>query len=160
MLSGSKLEIMKELESNTVESSELVEETFNFWLNDNGHIRSPFPTYIHSELRPLATTRFFEWAKSLNEEAKDELNDEAIGEKFEEIIFETATTLIKTEDERITILYPFLPRLGDNLKDDSDQESTIVDRSIIKEGDTSFLKVFCETDASKDKWTTTFELPL
>jgi len=41
------------------------------------------------------------------------LNDESIGEKFEKIIFETATKLIKTEDERITIVYPFLPRLKD-----------------------------------------------
>ena len=40
-----------------------------------------------------------------------ELNDEAIAEKFEEIIFEAALPMILTEDERISILYPFLPRL-------------------------------------------------
>ena len=151
---------MKELDSSTVESSELVEQTFKFWFTDNGHIRSPFPTYIQNELKVLATERFYEWVNGLRPEAKDELNDEAVGEKFEEIIFETATTLIKTEDERITILYPFLPRLGDALKDENGNESTIVDRAITKEGDTNLLKVFCENTNGGEKWTTTFPLPI
>jgi hypothetical protein len=151
---------MRELDSSTVESSELVEQTFKFWFSDNGHIRSPFPEYIREELKPLSTKRFYEWVTGLNPEAKDELNDEAVGEKFEEIIFETANDLIKTDDERITILYPFLPRLGDSLKDDSDQESTIKERELTKDGDSNFLKVYCETNNTKDKWTTTFQLPI
>jgi len=151
---------MKELDSNTVESSELVEQTFKFWFNNNEHIRSPFPDYIQSDLKHEATGKFFNWAKGLDPKAKDELNDEAVGEKFEELIFETALKLIKTEDERITILYPFLPRLNDELKDDNGVDSIIIDRSIYKEGDTSFLKVKCEKNDSKEKWETSFELPL
>jgi hypothetical protein len=151
---------MRELESNTVESSELVDQTFKFWFVDNEHIRSPFPTYIHPELREQSTQRFFEWANSIDPKAKDELNDEGVGEKFEEIIFETALTLIKTDDERITILYPFLPRLGDNLNDENQNESTIVDRATQKEGDTNYLNITCKNDATGEKWKTAFELPL
>ena len=154
------METMKELDSTTVESSELVEQTFMFWLNDHGHIRSPFPTYIHSQLKSQATERFYNWVSTLKPEAKEELNDEAVGEKFEEIIFETATTLIKTEDERLTILYPFLPRLGDALSNDQGEESEIVDRAIVKEGDTNFLKVTCAKKSDGEKWSTTFELPI
>jgi hypothetical protein len=151
---------MKELDSTTVESSELVNQTFKFWFNDNEHIRSPFPTYIQSELREKAVKRFFDWAVGLDIEAKDELTDEEIGEKFEEIIFEMAIPMIKTDDEKITIMYPFLPRLGDSLNDDNQEESTIVDREIRKEGDTSLLRVVCKNSVSDSKWETQFELPL
>ena len=151
---------MKELESNTVESTDLVEQTFKFWLNDNNHIRTPFPSYIHSELKLKATARFYQWVDGLRPEAKDELNDEAVGEKFEEIIFETATGLIKTEDERLTILYPFLPRLNDSLKDEHGKESVIVDRILKKEKDTNFMEITCIQNESKEKWKTSFQLPI
>lgn len=151
---------MKELDNTTVESSELVNQAFLFWFSDHEHIRSPFPNYIHGELREFATERFYKWVSSLNSGAKDELNDEAVGEKFEEIIFEAATKLVKTEDERITILYPFLPRLMDNLANENGEESEIVDRALLKEGDVSFLKVTCVKKSDGERWSTRFELPL
>ena len=151
---------MKELESNTVESSEMVEETFKFWFNDNEHIRSPFPKYIHTQLKEESTQKFFEWATSLNPKAKDEMNDEMIGEKFEEFIFETATTLIKTDDERITVMYPFLPRLGDKLQKEGDTDSVVIDRALLKEGDHSYLKINLENLETKEKWDTKFDLPV
>ncbi|NOQ72848.1 MAG: hypothetical protein GQ574_12630 [Crocinitomix sp.] len=152
---------MKALELNTVESSELVEQTFRFWFTDQEHIRSPFPNYIRPNLQREATEKFFTWANNINPKAKDELNDEIIGEKFEEIIFETADKLVKTEDERITIQYPFLPRLGDQLKDPQQEgDSNVVDRIMLKEGDTSYLKVVLENSISKTPWETKFELPL
>ena len=151
---------MRELDSTTVESSELVEHTFKFWFNDNEHIRSPFPTYIQPELKVKSTNRFFDWAVGLDPKAKDELSDEAVGEKFEEIIFEVATSLIKTEDERITILYPFLPRLDDALNGAGKEASTIVDRKIYKDGDTSLMKVVCKEVETENQWETEFQLPL
>ncbi len=151
---------MRELDSTTVESSELVNQTFKFWFTDNEHIRSPFPTYIQPELKTESTKNFYNWAIGLDPKAKDEMTDEEVGEKFEELIFEAAIPLIKTEDERITILYPFLPRLGDSLNDDNDEESTIVNRELRKEGDTSLLKVICKSLVSSSKWETQFELPL
>jgi len=151
---------MKELEKDTVEGSELVEQTFKFWFNDNEHIRSPFPDYIQRQLKLEATDLFYNWTKKLNNKAKEELNDEIIGEKFEEIIFEQATKLIKTEDERITIIYPFLPRTGDLLKNGTETDSQVIDRTIIKEGDTSFLKLKMKKSDSEEVWDTQIELPI
>lgn len=151
---------MKELELDTVESSELVEQTFKFWFNDNDHIRSPFPDYIQRQLKLDATEKFFTWAKDLNPKAKEEMNDEMIGEKFEEIIFETASEMVKTEDERITIVYPFLPRIGDKLEDKGAVDSYVVDRAITKEGDNKSLKMTLEKSDSKEKWETSIELPV
>jgi len=155
---------MKELTANTVESSELVEQTFKFWFADNEHIRSPFPLYIQPMLKENATEIFFKWAEGLNAKAKDEVNDTIVGEKFEEIIFEEATKLVKTEDERITILYPFLPRLDDIIKGSQDgkneeEENTVVGRSLTKEGDSSYMKVVLEKTDTNARWETKFELP-
>lgn len=154
--------IMKQqdlLNPGTVESSELVQETFEFWFSDREHIRSPFPAYVHNDLKRISTERFYDWAKNLKDSAKDEMNDEMIGEKFEEIIFDVATQLVKTDDERITILYPFLPRLGDPIIDESNQRGTILNRHIVRDGDKSYLKVNFEC-ADKTVRETSFELPL
>lgn len=153
---------MKELEPNTLESSELVEQTFNFWFTDNEHIRSPFPEYIRPILKEKAVDGFFKWVTSLNPKAKEEVNDEMIAEKFEEIIFETALNMVITEDEKITIQYPFLPRLNDEIfaNENHELKSIIIDRALLKEGDDSYLKVKAEELISKKVWETKFELPL
>ncbi len=152
---------MKALEPNTVESSELVEQTFNFWFSDNEHIRSPFPEYIRPILKEKAVENFFKWVSNLNPKAKEEVNDEMIAEKFEEIIFETAMGLVHTEDEKITIQYPFLPRVDDEIRNNEEdiQISKIIDRTLTKEGDTKFLKVKLENVSNRQVWETKFELP-
>ncbi len=154
---------MNILQPNTIESSELVEQTFNFWFSDNEHIRSPFPDYIRPILKEKAVNSFFKWVSGLNPKAKEEVNDEMIAERFEEIIFETALELVITDDEKITIQYPFLPRLGDeitNKENDIQVISCIIDRSILKDIDTPYLKLKLEKNISKDIWETRFELPL
>lgn len=155
---------MKELDQNTLESGELIEQTFKYWFSDHKHIRSPFPDYIHSKLKEKSTELFFNWVSQLDPKGKDEINDEIIGERFEEIIFETAIGMVKTEDERITILYPFLPRLGDQIQNETDNdsknESIVINRIIVKEGDVSCLKIVLENVISKENWETKFELPV
>lgn len=152
---------MKALEPNTVESSELVEQTFTFWFSDNEHIRSPFPEYIRPILKEKAVENFFKWVSNLNPKAKEEVNDEMIAEKFEEIIFEAAMGLVHTEDEKITIQYPFLPRVDDEIRNNEEdiQISKIIDRTLTKEGDTKFLKVKLENISDQQVWETKFELP-
>ena len=154
---------MKELEQGSIESSELVEETFNFWFSDNEHIRSPFPDYIRPMLKDNAVKGFYNWVSSLDPKAKDEVNDEIISEKFEEIIFENAIKLVLTDDEKITIQYPFLPRLNDvisNPEDTSEEKSRVKDRTMYRDGDHSFLKVVMEKVNSKELWETQFQLPV
>ena len=155
---------MKELDQHTLESGELVEQTFNYWFSDHQHVRSPFPDYIQSKLKEKSTKLFFSWVSQLDPKAKDEINDEIIGERFEEIIFETAIGLVKTEDERITILYPFLPRIGDQIQNetenDSKNESAVINRNLLKDGDLSYLKIVLENATTKENWETKFELPV
>jgi hypothetical protein len=148
--------------SEPIPENSMIEEAFNFWFNDQGHIRSPFPIYIREKLKEKTEAKFSNWTTKLSDGAKKEINDEIIAEKFEEILFETASELVSTEDEKLTILYPFMPRIGDviNPKDTSTQgESKIIGRKHLKRGDESFLKVKLKSLGSKKEWETEFELP-
>ncbi|MCB0429088.1 MAG: hypothetical protein H6585_03030 [Flavobacteriales bacterium] len=152
----------KELDPTSIESSELVEETFDFWFRDREHIRSPFPEYIQPKLKQASIERFFSWTSKLQDEAEKEITDYMIGERFEEILFETALELVQTEDEKLTIYYPFMPRIGDVIEasdENNGKAGTICDRSILKEGDRTFMKVVIDTKTENSKWETRFEIP-
>jgi hypothetical protein len=151
---------MNILDISSVENSELVDASFHFWFSDQEHLRSPFPSYIRPALKPNSIERFYTWINGLSEEAKDEMNEEMVAEKLEEIIFEEAHKLVMTDDEKITILYPFLPRVGDAIQSENEPNSIIIDRIIKKDGDTSYMHVNCENQTNKEKWKTSFELPL
>lgn len=155
---------MTELDQNTFESVELVEQTFKYWFSDHEHVRSPFPDYIHDKLKEKSTELFFKWVSQLDPKGKDEIDDEIVGEKFEEIIFETASALVKTEDERVTILYPFLPRIGDQIQNETDNKtkngSIVVNRNLVKEGDESYLRIELSNSSTNENWETKFELPI
>lgn len=139
----------------------MVEMALDFWFTDQGHIRSPFPDYIREKLKEITKTKFSDWTSRISEKAKKEINDEILAEKFEEILFETASELISTEDEKLTILYPFMPRIGDiiNPKDSVNGESKIISRTHLKRGDHSYLNVKLKAIDSGKEWETKFELP-
>ncbi len=137
---------------------DMIEAAINFWFNGQDEVRSPFPDYIKPELYKLSSKRFNEWVAKLNDEARKELNDEILAERFEEILFEAAYQLVQQEDERITIKYPFMPRVNDSVKQEGKPESVVIAREIKKEADHSFMLVyFSETESGK-KWNTSFEL--
>jgi hypothetical protein len=147
------------IEINSLKTSEFLEEAFRFWFSDNHHLRSPFPSYIHTQLKEVSTQQFLKWLNAIHLDAKDELNDDIIAEKFEEFLFEAALQMVVTEDEKITILYPFLPRCGDKLKDKDGIENTITDRYIKKEQDNNYLYLKCLNLHSNTNWETSMVLP-
>ncbi|MBI1837761.1 MAG: hypothetical protein HYR91_10915 [Flavobacteriia bacterium] len=149
---------MTATEKLSIIDSDFIEQAFYFWFNDQQHIRTPFPSYIQSALKTQAIEKFSEWLNGVHPDAKEEFNDEMFAEKFEEILFEMAIPLIQTEDERITILYPFLPRINDKTAKDN-QESIIIDRVIKIDGDFKSLEVTCLNSITNEKWVTSFELP-
>ncbi len=142
---------------------EMIEAAFNFWFVDNQHVRSPFPQYIQKGLKLEAANKFLYWAGRISEQAKKEINDEILAEKFEEIIFETALGMALTEDERLTINYPFMPRVGDELQQNDQQgittTSTITERIYFKKDDEAFIKIKLKNNVNGDEWETDFELP-
>lgn len=156
------------MKENGTEKKEIVETNmmtaaFNYWFNDNGHVRSPFPKYIQVALREKAIKAFTEWAKKVPLKAKKEVNDEIIAEKFEELLFECALPLVLTEDEKLTIRYPFMMRIGDmiNEKDKDGEliEGKVMDRWYYKKGDEAFMKIKLKRNLTGEIRETEFELP-
>lgn len=143
--------------------TEMIEAAFNFWFSDNNHLRSPFPAYMRDKLITQATDKFIDWTNQISDKAKKEINDEILAEKFEEIIFECALNLVLTEDEKLTIRYPFMPRIDDIINDHNEKsnhgKSKVVDRFYHKKKDTAFLKLKLKTLAIGKMWETEFELP-
>lgn len=148
---------------NNIAKSPLVREALKFWFADNEHIRSPFPGYIQVAVQKAAVNRFSKWVEHLNDIAKDDVNEEILAEKFEENLFECGLELVETEDEKITLLYPFLPRIGDPVSRSSEEvahlPSTVSNRKLSVEGDSKYLNLeMVETESGK-RWETQIELP-
>lgn len=144
-----------------IASSELVQEALKFWFVDNAHIRSPFPLYIQEQLQLQAVTQFADWVAKLSDKAKDDINDEIMAEKLEEILFEAALPMVKTEDERITLLFPFLPRCGDQVAAETAgaAASTVIARSLSEKEDHKYLDLEMQELGSERRWKTQMELP-
>ena len=140
--------------------SDFFESAFKFWFNDNEHIRSPFPEKYQAELRELTIRVFMEWVFELSEEEKSKLENDEIAETFEMILFNQAIEMVEDEDQKITICYPFLPRLGDVVEDKVRGASKIIERKLdVKENEKKYMKVMLISDAGLQKWETEFELP-
>lgn len=158
-----ELEVEKKLKSQTYIEPEMIDAAFEFWFSERDHVRSPFPFYIRENLRIAAIDKFLSWSSLLSEKAKKEINDEILAEKFEEIIFELALDMVLTEDEKLTIRYPFLLRIGDIIKEkdisDGKAESKVIDRWFIKRNDFAFMKVKLKNTATGEERETEFELP-
>lgn len=158
-----ELEIENKLKSQNYIEPGMIEAAFGFWFSDQEHVRSPFPYYIREKLRPLAIEKFLGWSSQISEKAKKDINDEILAEKFEEILFELAHSMVLTEDEKLTIRYPFLVRIGDTiLAKDAPAgrgESKVMDRWFVKQGDHAFMKVKLKNTTTEEEWETEFELP-
>ena len=71
--------------------------------------------------------------------------------------------MVVTEDEKLTIRYPFMPRINDVInvqqRPDEATKSCVTDRWYMKRGDDGILKVKLKNLSTGDVWETEFELP-
>lgn len=144
-------------------NSEMIQQTFVFWFADHSHVRSPFPFYIQEAVKDLAIEAFHAWMGKLNPKANEEINEEIAQEKFEEVLFQQASALVKTDDEVLTLRFPFLPRVGDTIDgegiEDRSGENIVQKRYLITEGRDEFMEVKAKNTTSGNTWETRFELP-
>jgi len=68
--------------------------------------------------------------------------------------------LVEDEDQKITICYPFMPRLGDVVDDEEKGASKIVSRKVdTNKDEKKYLKVKLKSESVVQEWETEFELP-
>ncbi len=149
-----------------IAQSAIINNLLEFWFNDREHIRSPFPKYIQSVVKTKTIERAAKWFSNLKDSDKDKITESDIVDKMESILFEEGLKAVRTEDEKITLLYPFLPRINDLVmgKSFADEnlpkgEYTVVDRTLLKEGKQDFMKIVLKHNETGKQWETKVELP-
>ena len=150
--------VAKLLNDQTKFDPEMIHASLNFWFIDHEKIRCPFPDHMRNKLPDIAILKFIQWSDKLTPEAKKEINDEILVEKFEELLFSEGHKFAETEDEKITIKYPFLVRTGDTVMD-KNEDSIVTSRTVRKDGDNMFLDVTLMNQPTRNGWATSFELP-
>lgn len=106
-------EFERRLKQQTLIGQDFVDAAFQYWLEDNGDYRVPFPLYMLDELRECTLRLFLEWTFQI--ENRDLITAESLGDKFAEIIQTVGRFLAQTDEDRLTIQYPGLPRPGDEV---------------------------------------------
>ena len=140
--------------------SDFFVESFKFWFEDNEHIRTPFPAEIREKLKELTFRVFMEWVFELSDTEKSGMANDEIVETFEMILFNQAMGLVEDEDQKITICYPFLPRLGDVVDDKEKGASKVFERKLdVNKDEKKYLKVKLKSETVVQEWETEFELP-
>ncbi len=144
-------------------ASGMVRQAFTYWFADHDHVRSPFPPYLRDELRELVPAAFNHWLVKLDAKAMEEINEETAFGKFEELMFHEAIRLVRSEDEMLTLRFPFLPRVGDRINggelEGRTGENVVLKRALMREDKDEYLLVQAEHLASGTHWETRFELP-
>ncbi|MDH5597585.1 MAG: hypothetical protein OEY34_00590 [Cyclobacteriaceae bacterium] len=142
----------------------LIGEGLNYWFYDHEFVRSPFPEYIREELSKKVDQKYMQWISEQKKEDLKDLTDEQLVEKFEEILFGIGIDLVKTEDEKLSILYPFMPRIGDAMEDhnkshDVLQKYTVIERKLVQNEKESSLEITSK-NAQEEILISNFELPV
>ena len=140
---------------------EFVHDAISAWYERNDHVRCPFPATIREQLEENAKISFRHWLQSLEDKESSRMNVQEIIELFETILFHEATKLVQTDEEQITLLFPFMPRTGDVVRDPVKGEGMITRRKLEQNKDKkNILTVTVESATDKNTWQTSFELPV
>ena len=144
-------------------ASAMARQAFAYWFSDHGHVRSPFPQHMRDGLKEISLVAFSRWVAQLDAKAVEEMNEETAFGKFEETLFQEALRMVRSDDEALTLRFPFLPRVGDRIDGGAIEGRTgnnfIRTRALVREGKDEFLSVKVENESSGAHWETRFELP-
>jgi len=135
------------------------DSAFTYWLRDREDFRSPFPGYMHGDLQSFTRRWLIEWFFLDAED--DDRNAEAVSLKFTEAIHEVGLALARDEEDRLTILYPELPRPGDEVSvkgEGDDRDAEILSRELEQDEGRTVVNVVFKFADTGEKAMTTFEI--
>jgi hypothetical protein len=143
----------------SVLSEKLMEAGFNYWFSDHEHVRSPFPKEISPALRKASFNLFSEWLSELKDEELEEMDEGTLAEMFETFLFSEALNLVQDEEQRLTIIYPFMPRPGDKVNHKDFGEGIVKGRKeILLKENRKLIELILEDPATGKTFKTEFEL--
>ena len=150
----------EEIEIRSIISAKFIDPGFEYWFSNHEHVRSPFPSAIRNALKERVSNIFFEWIDGLKERELKAMKEDEFVEMFETLLFNEAMKLVEDEDQQLTIAYPFLPRLGDQVNHSLHGKGNLVGRKEIVSKENKKLFVLSVLSQGSGKtWETQFELP-
>jgi hypothetical protein len=135
-----------------------VSAALSHYLGEHEGRRSAFPAHMHDELARRAIDAFCGWVAEHADDA--EMTAESASEQFDAIIHAEAMAFACNEEERLRILLPDAPRVGDSVTfhaEQGPQRSRIVERALESDGKGRHLRVVVALEAG-GTWETSFEL--
>lgn len=136
-----------------------LEASLNYWFSNHEHIRSPFPAEIHDNLKENACYVFSEWLKGLPENDRINMPENEFAEMFETFLFNEALKLVDDEDRKLTIIYPFMPRVGDTVNHGIHGAGEVIGRrELVSAKNRKLFELTVLTRDSGKTWKTQFEL--
>jgi hypothetical protein len=155
-------EYLQRLKQQTIIGQEFMEAAFADWFEDTDKFRSPFPEKMRDKLSELTFRLFMEWTFQ-RQEHDGPITAEELGEKFGEIIQMVSISLAQSDEERMTIYYPDLPRVGDAVtfhgESESDtREGEVVNRYLVDTDGHKELRLLGRYNDTGEVWETGFDL--
>ena len=151
-------EFEQRLDQQKLITKNYVDKAFNYWLEDRDDYRVPFPQYMLDELQECTLRLFLEWTFQIDDQ--DSITAELLSEKFNEIIQMVGLSLARTDEDRLTIQYPGLPRLGDPVhfhSSESECRGTVIQRELVDDEGKMAIHVQAQLDAGEE-YETWFDL--
>lgn len=156
----SQSELNDPVQIRSIISSKFIEPGFEYWFTNHEHIRSPFPSVIRNALKERTSIIFFEWIDGMKESELKAMKEDEFAEMFETILFNEALKLVEDEDQQLTISYPFLPRLGDQVNHSLHGKGHICSRKeIVSKENKKLFELSVLSQKTGQTWATQFELP-
>lgn len=149
---------METLVKDEIDVRSIVMDGIDYWYANNSHIRNPFPIEIRESLEEQSTRAFEDIILALD--LTQPLEYSELVEMLEVVIFNEAIKLVDDEDQQLTIMYPFMPRIGDVVKDAEKGEGIINNRrNIITKDNKKRIEITVSSADESQTWKTEFELP-
>lgn len=146
---------------NSLVESRFLIPGFDYWFSNHKHVRSPFAKDIEPEVRKNTSIVFMEWIKGLESIELEKTPDSEFAEIFENILFNEAMKLTDDDDQRLTISYPFMPRVGDIVRHKENGGGKIIERKVsVSESNRKMFEVTVSSDNDSTVWKTQFEIPV
>jgi hypothetical protein len=99
-----------------------------------------------------------DWVEGLHESELKNVSDDEFAEMFETILFNEAIKLVENEDEKLTIIYPFLPRIGDTVNHKDFGQGVIIERKEVMVENKKMFEISVQSGTDSQIWKTQFEL--
>ena len=153
-------EYEQRLNEQTLIGQDFVEASFTNWLEDTEDYRCPFPERMRDELAQRTLRLFMEWIFQLKNPGA--ISGEELSVKFGEIIQTVGWSLAESEDEKLSISFPSLPRVGDSVTFRSpagkvESNGEILRRQLVKTEQGQEMRVTVLLDTGEE-YETGFEL--